>query len=195
MASTSPARCGASTGARRAEKKFQGFMPSNPLISLDSDERIQGNPTFATRGLRSQKATEQENQNGLSGADGRQRESVLALSVRERLGEKKAALAQALGIDAMPDPKREMPLGWNRRARKRLRGDEHRVKRDHRILIAVDEQDGRRRAAGIARRCFAEMLGADQQAGKAKNRRRRARTSEADMQSHHAALAEADQRE
>jgi hypothetical protein len=39
------------------------------------------------------------------------------------------------------------------------------------------------------------MLGADQEAGKAKDRRRRSRTAETDMQRHHAALAEADQRQ
>jgi hypothetical protein len=31
-------------GAKSAEKNFPGFFPLNPLISIDSDERIQGNP-------------------------------------------------------------------------------------------------------------------------------------------------------
>jgi ABC-type oligopeptide transport system ATPase subunit len=34
----------ASRHGRSAEKNFARFMPGNPLISLDSDERIQGNP-------------------------------------------------------------------------------------------------------------------------------------------------------
>src|ERR1700722_11062519 len=33
-----------STPGKRAEKKFPRFKPRNPLKSLDSDERIQGNP-------------------------------------------------------------------------------------------------------------------------------------------------------
>jgi hypothetical protein len=37
---------GAANGTESAEKKFPRFMPRNPLKSLDSDERIQGNPTL-----------------------------------------------------------------------------------------------------------------------------------------------------
>ena len=77
-----------------------------------------------------------------------------------------------------------MPLGRDRGSGERFRRHEHRIERNHRILIAMDQQDGAG-AMRIARRRLAEMLGADQQAGKAKNRRRRPRASEADMQRHH----------
>jgi hypothetical protein len=44
MAKTAVARSGASNPADKStEKNFAHFMPRNPLISLDSDERIQGN--------------------------------------------------------------------------------------------------------------------------------------------------------
>src|ERR1700722_11699788 len=42
MASTARSRSGASD--KRPRKNFDRFMPRNPLISLDSDEEIQGNP-------------------------------------------------------------------------------------------------------------------------------------------------------
>ena len=96
-----------------------------------------------------------------SQADSIQRQSGLAPSVRERLGQEKPALTQALRVDPMADAERQMPLGRDRRAGERFRRHEHGVKRDHLILIAVDEQNRRRRAARIARRRFAEMLGAD----------------------------------
>jgi hypothetical protein len=32
-------------GEKTAKKNFPRFIPPNPLISLDSDERIQGNPS------------------------------------------------------------------------------------------------------------------------------------------------------
>jgi hypothetical protein len=35
---------GAANGTESADKNCSRFMPRNPLISLDSDERIQGNP-------------------------------------------------------------------------------------------------------------------------------------------------------
>jgi hypothetical protein len=40
-------------------------MPRNPLISLDSDERIQGNPTLIIWGFRNETARSQENPNGI----------------------------------------------------------------------------------------------------------------------------------
>src|SRR5262249_11525025 len=51
-------------------KKFRRFNPSNPLKSLDSDERIQGNPRESNtrlRGLCSKTAAAQENPNGSPG--------------------------------------------------------------------------------------------------------------------------------
>src|SRR3984957_1786812 len=188
-----------SPDGKAGEKNFSRFSPRNPLKNLDSDERIQGNPRksnphdrgFSQRngaGPRESKRASQENTQGAS-------TNRLAPSVRERLGEEKAALTQSLRVDPMADAKREMPLGRDRRASERFRRHEHRVKRNHRILVTVDEQDRRRRAARVARRRFAEMLGANQQARKAKNRRRRPRAPKADMERHHATLAEADQRQ
>ena len=54
---------------------------------------------------------------------------------------------------------------------------------------------GGRRAARVTGRRFAEMLGTDQEAGKSEDRGRRTPTPEADMQRHHRALAETDQRQ
>ena len=45
------------------QKNFWRFMPCNPLISLDSDERIQGNPIADKRGFRGEQPTRQENPN------------------------------------------------------------------------------------------------------------------------------------
>src|ERR1700722_9627317 len=39
---------GAANGTESADKNCSRFMPRNPLISLDSDERIQGNPRNPT---------------------------------------------------------------------------------------------------------------------------------------------------
>src|ERR1700722_19797580 len=46
-----------------ARKNFALKISCNPLISIDSDERIQGNPTPQTLGFRSETATFQENPN------------------------------------------------------------------------------------------------------------------------------------
>ena len=54
-------------GAETRRNLFVRFMPYNPLISLDSDERIQGNPTLKTGGFRSETARDQENPNGSAG--------------------------------------------------------------------------------------------------------------------------------
>src|ERR1700722_14004889 len=104
-------------------------------------------------GLRSETATGQENPNGSPGPTSRpaaakepnrlQGQSELAPSVREPLGEEKPAWTQALGVDPMADAEREMPLRRDRRSGERFRRHEHRIKRNHRILVAVDEQDGR----------------------------------------------------
>jgi hypothetical protein len=48
------------------------FIPSNPLKSLDSDERIQGNPSESNalnRGFQSETARGQDNPNGTIGAN------------------------------------------------------------------------------------------------------------------------------
>jgi hypothetical protein len=52
-------------------KTFPRFMPFNPLKSLDSDERIQGNPRQSNthqRGPWHRKVRGQENPNGSTGA-------------------------------------------------------------------------------------------------------------------------------
>ena len=46
---------------RKREEKFFNKIPRNPLISPDSDERIQGNPTVKRRGFRNEMAASQEN--------------------------------------------------------------------------------------------------------------------------------------
>src|SRR5271167_1489998 len=51
-------------------KKFPRFKPRNPLKSLDSDERIQGNPRQSNthqRGFSQRKGQGQENPNGSTG--------------------------------------------------------------------------------------------------------------------------------
>jgi hypothetical protein len=45
------------------DKTFPRFGPLNPLKSIDSDERIQGNPTLIIERLRIETATSQENPN------------------------------------------------------------------------------------------------------------------------------------
>ena len=55
-----------STPGKRREEKFPPFFPRNPLISLDSDERIQGNPSFSNprnRGSSTETPRRQENPN------------------------------------------------------------------------------------------------------------------------------------
>jgi hypothetical protein len=66
MAKTAVARRGASMQGRSAAKIFSALYPCNPLISLNPDERIQGNPSFSNghwRGVRSETAAVQENPN------------------------------------------------------------------------------------------------------------------------------------
>src|ERR1700738_4440205 len=62
------------TPEKGVEKNFPRFKPRNPLKSLDSDERIQGNPRQSNlhqRGLRSETATSQENPNESTGPTSR----------------------------------------------------------------------------------------------------------------------------
>jgi hypothetical protein len=69
MASTGDARPGASSRHQdeSAAKNSSSLFPRNPLMSLDSDEEIQGNPTLMIGGFRSKPATSQENPNGSIG--------------------------------------------------------------------------------------------------------------------------------
>jgi hypothetical protein len=82
MASTSCSRSGgADLTDKRLTKNLWSLVPRNPLISLDSDERIQGNPRKSNplnRGFQSETATDQENPNGASGpaSRGRRREGA-----------------------------------------------------------------------------------------------------------------------
>src|SRR5277367_1962175 len=68
MASTAGFRSGASQRQEKGlRKKFPRFKTRNPLKSLYSDERIQGNPRLISGGLRSETATRQESPNGSTG--------------------------------------------------------------------------------------------------------------------------------
>src|ERR1700722_5000427 len=113
----------------------------------------------------------------------------------ERLGEKKPAMPECAGVDAMADAHREVPLTGNLGRGEFVPRDEHGLEWDHGVLIAMDEQDRRRLAARVARLGFGQMFPADQHSGIGDDRRRRTRASEADVHRHHPALAEADERE
>src|ERR1700722_13190877 len=68
-----PSRRPLNAGERR-EKFSSRKKPRNPLKSLDSDERIQGNPRKSNaqkRGLQSETARSQENPNGSTRATSR----------------------------------------------------------------------------------------------------------------------------
>src|ERR1700734_3269567 len=59
--------CASNVWGKALRKNLSRFMPCNPLISLDSDERIQGNPresNTSERGVRRETAARQENPNG-----------------------------------------------------------------------------------------------------------------------------------
>jgi hypothetical protein len=61
-------RSDGSFAATSGEKNILQKNPRNPLISLDSDERIQGNPSFSNLvigGFCSEMATSQENANSV----------------------------------------------------------------------------------------------------------------------------------
>jgi hypothetical protein len=63
-------RSGASVSTEKGGEKFSPLKPRNPLKSLDSHERIQGNPRESKaqkRGLRSKTGRIQENPNGSMG--------------------------------------------------------------------------------------------------------------------------------
>src|ERR1700675_1181346 len=62
----------------------------------------------------------------------------------ERLGEKKPAMPERAGVDAMADAHREVPLTGNLGRGEFVPRDEHRLERDHGVLIAMDEQNRRR---------------------------------------------------
>ena len=49
-------RSGAARGGEATRKFFESVFPCNPLISLDSDERIQGNPIAQNWGFRGELA-------------------------------------------------------------------------------------------------------------------------------------------
>src|SRR5579883_628683 len=62
-------------------------------------------------------------------------------------GEEQAAMLEAAIVDAMSDAERQMPLARNVRLGERLRRFEQSLERDELILVAMDEQNRRRRAA------------------------------------------------
>ena len=71
-------------------------------------------------------------------------------------------MAQSAGVDAVADSERQMPLVGDFSAGEIVRRREHRFERDHRILVAMDEQDRRRLAPRVARFRFAELVRPDQ---------------------------------
>jgi hypothetical protein len=77
---------------KSGRKNSSRFYPRNPLKSLDSDERIQGNPTLIIGGLRSETATRQENPNRVDQTECR---------ARRREGAKTDSIQRQRALDAL----------------------------------------------------------------------------------------------
>jgi hypothetical protein len=72
MASACNTHVASNVRGKAQRKKLPRFMPCNPLKSLDSDERIQGNPRESNAlnlGFQSETAKGQDNPNGTIGAN------------------------------------------------------------------------------------------------------------------------------
>src|SRR5262249_40160937 len=111
----------------------------------------------------------------------------------ESLGEERTAMPQALLVDAVTDPGRDVPLDRNFERSEVLRALKQRLDRDQVVLVAVDQQH-RRLALNLT--CYGIGLGAVRQhedAGIADDGGGWHSAAQADMQRHHGALAEADQ--
>ncbi len=104
-------------------------------------------------------------------------------------------MPQTAGVDAMRDAEREVPLHRDLGMAEVVRRGEEGVDGQNVVLVAMHQQDRRRAARGRAGRGFAEVLRADQHAGIAQDRGRRPLAAKSDMQRHHGALAEADERQ
>ena len=74
-------------GPEGSEKKFLAKISRNPLISLVSDERIQGNPSFSNplfEGFQSQTGAGQEIPNGPPSARDAKRAPISRLEMRNQ---------------------------------------------------------------------------------------------------------------
>ena len=113
----------------------------------------------------------------------------------ESLGQEFAAMTQAFLVDAVADAGRHVPFDRDLQCRKVLRALEQRLRRDQRILVAMHQQH-RRAALDLAldRGGFG-AFGQHEQPGIADDCGGWHRAAQPDMQRHHGALAEADQRE
>ena len=96
---------------------------------------------------------------------------------------------QPAAINAVRGAEREVILAADFRFAQSVGGGEDGIDGDHVITVAM-HQKNRRLAGGLC-----QMLWSYQNAGIAENRRRRCCAAKADMQGHHRALAEADQRQ
>src|SRR5262249_26038939 len=107
-----------------------------------------------------------------------------------------AALAQALAIDTMADAGREVPLYRNVQRGEALRRLEQSLRRNEVVAVAMHQQNRRPRFdLGSEGFGTVEFRRQDEQPGITDDRGRRHATTQPDMQRHHRALAEADQRQ
>lgn len=104
-------------------------------------------------------------------------------------------MAKAFLVNAVPDSLRYVPFHWDIKRSQTLRGVEQRLDRDELILVAVDEQYRRSAANFNGEDSRVAFFRRHKHPGVADDRRRSDRPTQADMQGHHGALAEPDQRE
>src|SRR6516165_19973 len=104
-------------------------------------------------------------------------------------------MTQALAIDAMADSGGEMPLNRNIERGQALRRLKQRLRWNEVVAVAMDEEN-RRAGFDLGGKFFGIDVGRQyQQSGIADDRHRGSRAAQSDMQRHHRALAEADQRQ
>src|SRR5499427_6267760 len=128
---------------------------------------------------------------------GGSRARAIAASARRRqaAGEKLAAVAQPVLIDAVADAVGYVPFDRDAERGEPAGGMEQRLRRDEIVAVAVHEQY-RRARLDLGRELFRIGIGWErQQSGIADDRERRRRAAQPHMQRHHGALAEADERE
>src|SRR5262245_36064824 len=110
-------------------------------------------------------------------------------------GEKLAAVAQSVLIDAVADAVGHVPFDRDAERGEPARGVEQRLRGDEIVAVAVDEQH-RRTRLDLGRELLRIDVGRDrQQSGIADDCERHRRAAQPYMQRHHRALAEADERE
>jgi len=104
-------------------------------------------------------------------------------------------MTQALAIDAMAESGGEMPLNRNIERGQALRRLKQRLRWNEVVAVAMDEEN-RRAGFDLGGKFFGIEVGRQyQQSGIADDRHRGSRAAQTDMQRHHRALAEADQRQ